>query len=61
MKSFFPITLIVLLSFVPPIHAVVPDPDPEETKIPSGDVGNEEPPGTFTFVVTAKLKRPLKL
>ncbi len=37
------------------------DPSPDETKIPSGDVGNEEPPGTFTFVVVAKLKRPLKL
>jgi len=37
------------------------DPSPDETKIPSGDVGNEEPPGTFTFVVVAKLKRPLRL
>ena len=37
------------------------DPSPEETKIPSGDVGNEEPPGTFTFIVIAKLKRPLRL
>jgi type IV pilus assembly protein PilM len=37
------------------------DPSPDETKIPSGDVGNEEPPGTFTFVVVAKLKRPLHL
>jgi type IV pilus assembly protein PilM len=37
------------------------DPSPDETRIPSGDVGNEEPPGTFTFVVVAKLKRPLHL
>ncbi|MEY2427324.1 MAG: type pilus assembly protein PilM [Verrucomicrobiota bacterium] len=37
------------------------DSSPDETRIPSGDVGNEEPPGTFTFVVVAKLKRPLRL
>ena len=36
------------------------DPSPEETKF-CGDVGNEEPPGTFTFCVSARLKRPLKL
>ncbi|HWH71147.1 MAG TPA: hypothetical protein VNT26_17300, partial [Candidatus Sulfotelmatobacter sp.] len=36
------------------------DPDPEETKF-NGDVGNEEPPGTFTFGIIARLKRPLKL
>lgn len=33
--------------------------DPENTKFAS-DVGNEEPPGTFTFTVSAKLKRELK-
>jgi type IV pilus assembly protein PilM len=27
----------------------------------SGDIGNEEPPGTFTFKISARLKRPLKL
>ena len=36
------------------------DPNPEETKF-CGDVGSEEPPGTFTFCVVAKLKRGLKL
>ena len=36
------------------------DPDPEETKF-SGNIGNEEPPGTFTFGVTVGLKRPAKL
>ncbi|MCE0497805.1 MAG: pilus assembly protein PilM [Methylacidiphilales bacterium] len=36
------------------------DPDPNETKFAS-DVGNEEPPGTFTFSVTVKLKHPLAL
>ena len=36
------------------------DPDPEETRF-SGNIGNEEPPGTFTFGVTVRLKRPLKL
>ena len=36
------------------------DPDPAETKFTS-DVGNEEPPGTFTFSVTVKLKHPLAL
>jgi type IV pilus assembly protein PilM len=36
------------------------DPDPEETKF-SCDVSAEEPPGTFTFCVVAKLKNPLKL
>jgi type IV pilus assembly protein PilM len=36
------------------------DPDPAETKFTS-DVGNEEPPGTFSFSVTVKLKHPLAL
>jgi type IV pilus assembly protein PilM len=27
----------------------------------NGDIGADEPPGTFTFKVTAKLKKPLKL
>jgi type IV pilus assembly protein PilM len=36
------------------------DPDPAETKFTS-DIGNEEPPGTFTFSVTVKLKHPLAL
>jgi type IV pilus assembly protein PilM len=36
------------------------DPDADETKF-SGAKGNEEPPGTFTFSVVARLKRPLKL
>lgn len=36
------------------------DPDPAETK-PSGNIGNDEPPGTFTFAVDVKLKRPMKL
>ena len=35
------------------------DPDPEETK-PSGNVGLDEPNGTFTFGVVARLKHPLK-
>jgi type IV pilus assembly protein PilM len=34
--------------------------DPKETRF-SGNIGNEEPPGTFTFGVTVKLKRPIKL
>ncbi len=34
--------------------------DAEQTRFAS-DVGNEEPPGTFTFTVTAKLKEELKL
>jgi len=34
--------------------------DPQATRF-VGDVGNEEPPGTFTFSVTTKLKRQLKL
>jgi len=34
--------------------------DPAETK-DNGNIGNEEPPGTFTFGVTAGLKRPFKL
>ena len=36
------------------------DPDPDETTI-VGDLGMEEPPGTFSFNVTVKLKHPLKL
>jgi len=36
------------------------DPDPDETKF-SGSIGNEEAPGTFTFGVTLRLKRPVKL
>jgi hypothetical protein len=36
------------------------DPDPEQTRF-EGEVGAEEPPGTFNFKVVAKLKRPLKL
>ena len=34
--------------------------DAEETKF-AGDIGSDEPPGTFTFAVNIKLKRPLKL
>lgn len=34
--------------------------DPNETKF-NGNIGAEEPPGTFTFGIVAKLKRPLKL
>ena len=34
--------------------------DAEETKF-AGDIGSDELPGTFTFVVNIKLKRPLKL
>jgi type IV pilus assembly protein PilM len=34
--------------------------DPEGTK-DTGSIGNIEPPGTFTFGIVAKLKRPLKL
>lgn len=34
--------------------------DPNETKF-NGNIGAEEPPGTFTFGIIAKLKRPLKL
>jgi hypothetical protein len=34
--------------------------DPDATRF-IGDVGNEEPPGTFTFSVTTKLKRQMKL
>lgn len=37
------------------------DPDKDETKFTSGEIGKEEPPGTFTFDVTVRLKRPLKL
>ncbi len=33
---------------------------PEETR-DTGGISPDEPPGTFTFGVTAKLKRPLKL
>lgn len=36
------------------------DPDPKETR-PVGDIGAEEPPGTFTFGVEVRLKRPMKL
>jgi len=32
----------------------------EETKF-IGDISADEPPGTFTFKVTVKLKQPLKL
>jgi hypothetical protein len=34
--------------------------DPEETK-PSGNVSEDEPPGTFTFGITVGLKHPIKL
>jgi type IV pilus assembly protein PilM len=34
--------------------------DPEATQF-SGNIGADEPPGTFTFSVKAKLKRPLNL
>ena len=34
--------------------------EPAETKL-FGTIGEEQPPGTFTFNVTVKLKRPLKL
>jgi hypothetical protein len=34
--------------------------DPKETEF-SGNISAVEPPGTFTFPVTVKLKRPLKL
>jgi type IV pilus assembly protein PilM len=34
--------------------------DPEETQF-AGNIGNPEPPGTFTFPVSLKLKKPLKL
>jgi hypothetical protein len=34
--------------------------DPAQTRFAS-DIGTEEPPGTFTFSITAKLKKPLKL
>jgi type IV pilus assembly protein PilM len=36
------------------------DPDPQETKF-SCELSNDEPPGTFTFCVSARLKNPLKL
>lgn len=36
------------------------DSDPNETK-PSGNLSADEPPGTFTFAVDVKLKRPIKL
>jgi hypothetical protein len=36
------------------------DPSPTETKF-NGDISVEEPPGTFTFGIIARLKRPLKL
>lgn len=32
----------------------------KDTK-PSGSIGNDEPPGTFTFTVNVKLKKPIKL
>lgn len=32
----------------------------QDTK-PSGNIGNDEPPGTFTFTVSVKLKNPMKL
>jgi len=34
--------------------------DPEGTQF-AGNINQDEPPGTFTFPVTLKLKRPLKL
>jgi hypothetical protein len=34
--------------------------DPEHTQF-TGNIGADEPPGTFTFGVNIKLKRPLKL
>jgi hypothetical protein len=34
--------------------------DADETQF-AGNIGNPEPPGTFTFPVSLKLKRPLKL
>lgn len=34
--------------------------DPKETEF-SGNISPDEPPGTFTFPVSIKLKRPLKL
>ena len=34
--------------------------DPEGTQF-AGNINPDEPPGTFTFPVTLKLKRPLKL
>src|SRR5262249_22984868 len=34
--------------------------DPEDTKL-NGTIGAEEPPGTFTFGINVKMKRPLKL
>ncbi len=38
------------------------DPDPAETRFPgSGGISADEPPGTFTFSIVARLKRPLKL
>jgi type IV pilus assembly protein PilM len=36
------------------------DPDPDETKL-SGELGLEEPPGTFTFTIIVRLKHPLSL
>jgi hypothetical protein len=36
------------------------DADPQATHF-VGDVSEEEAPGTFTFQIAAKLKRPLKL
>ena len=32
---------------------------PEQTQF-IGNIGQDEPPGTFTFAVTVKLKNPLK-
>jgi hypothetical protein len=34
--------------------------DPAETK-DNGNIGNEEPPGTFTFGITAGLAHPFKM
>jgi len=34
--------------------------DADETQF-DGNVGSEEPPGTFTFSVVVKMKKPLKL
>jgi hypothetical protein len=35
------------------------DPDPQATRF-VGEISEEEAPGTFTFQIAAKLKRPLK-
>ncbi|HRT57793.1 MAG TPA: hypothetical protein P5038_14290, partial [Candidatus Paceibacterota bacterium] len=35
--------------------------DPGKETDFTGNISNEEPPGTFTFSIKAKLKRPMKL